>query len=33
MATIAAQAEDKVIAQNPSLANMLFFSHWHNYEN
>lgn len=33
MATINAQADEKALVSNPSLANMLFFSHWHNYEN
>ena len=33
MAAIIAQADEKVLSSNPSLDNMLFFSHWHNYEN
>jgi hypothetical protein len=33
MAAINAQADEKILNSNPALANMLFFSHWHNYEN
>ena len=35
MGIISAQADEntKALAANAPLANMLFFNHWHNYEN